>query len=61
MSKSKETGEKSGKSKKNTSLRLDGKTLNSLKNLAIEGGGSVQNTIKILVNEYLETPKEGRS
>ena len=61
MSQSKEPGEKSGKSKKNTSLRLDGKTLKALKIRAIEDGTSVQKIIETLVNDYLETPKEGLS
>ena len=61
MSKTKDTGEKSGKSKKNTSLRLDSKTLKALKIRAIEEGTSVQKIIETLVNEYLETPKKGRS
>ncbi|WP_170331284.1 hypothetical protein [Ruegeria arenilitoris] len=61
MSKNKDTGEKPGKNKKNTSLRLDGKTLKALKIRAIEEGTSVQKIIETLVNDYLDTPKKGRS
>lgn len=61
MSKTKQTSEMPDKSKKNTSLRLDDKTLKALKIRAIEEGTSVQKIVETLVNEYLNTPKKGRS
>ncbi|MEM1004693.1 MAG: hypothetical protein AAF496_04005 [Pseudomonadota bacterium] len=61
MSKDKTAGEKSGKGKKNTSLRLDGKTLKALKIRAIEDGTSVQKIVEKLVNEYLAAPGKGKS
>lgn len=61
MSKSKDTDGKSAKSKKNTSLRLEGKTLKALKIRAIEDGTSVQKIVEKLVTEYLESPRKGGS
>ncbi|WP_170398139.1 hypothetical protein [Ruegeria arenilitoris] len=61
MSKNTETGETPDKSKKNTSLRLDGKTLKALRIRAIEEGTSVRKIIETLVNDYLDTPEKGRS
>lgn len=46
--------------KKNTSLRLSGKTLKALKIRAIEDETSVQKIIEILVEEYLARPRESR-
>lgn len=57
MSLSKEPGEISGKSKKNTSLRLDGKTLKALKIRAIKGRTSVQKIIETLVTTILRHRK----
>lgn len=59
MSKAKDATEKTGKGKKNTSLRLDGKTLKALKIRAIEEGTSVQKIVETLVNEYLDGPGKG--
>ena len=42
--------------KKNTSLRLDKKTLKALKIRAIEEDTSVQKIIETLVQAYLNTP-----
>ena len=39
--------------KKNTSLRLDGKTLKALKRRAVEDETSVQKIIETLVEDYL--------
>jgi len=61
MSKDKTAGEKPGKGKRNTSLRLEGKTLKALKIRAIEEGTSVQKIIETLVKDYLDTPKKGNS
>ena len=41
-------------SKKNTSLRLDEKTLKALKIRAIENDSSIQSIVEQLINEYLE-------
>ncbi|MBT3203948.1 MAG: ribbon-helix-helix protein, CopG family [Gammaproteobacteria bacterium] len=47
-----------GKSgKKNTSLRLDNKTLKALKIIAIENDTSVQKIIEELVKKYLNEAK----
>ena len=43
--------------KKNTSLRLERKTLKALKIRAIEEDTSVQKIIERLVEDYLSTPK----
>ncbi len=61
MPKTKDPSEKPGKDKKNTSLRLDGKTLKALKIRAIEEGSSVQKIVETLVNEYLERSGKGKS
>ncbi|MCC2596692.1 hypothetical protein LKR43_10105 [Pusillimonas sp. MFBS29] len=42
--------------KKNTSLRLEKKTLKALKIRAIEQDTSVQRIIETLIQAYLETP-----
>ncbi len=42
--------------KKNTSLRLNGKTLKALKVRAIEEETSVQKIIERLIEDYLKTP-----
>ena len=42
--------------KKNTSLRLDKKTLKALKIRAIEEDSSVQKIIERLIESYLNTP-----
>ncbi len=47
----------SGDDKKNTSLRLDRKTLKALKIRAIEEETSVQKIIENLVEQYLAAPK----
>ncbi|WP_170475468.1 hypothetical protein [Ruegeria arenilitoris] len=47
------------KVKKNTSLRLDGKTLKALKIRAIEEGSSVQKIVETLVQDYLNKAKKG--
>ena len=46
-------GEKEKSGKKNTSLRLDNKTLKSLKIRAIEEETSVQAILEGLINQYL--------
>ncbi|MCK4710646.1 MAG: ribbon-helix-helix protein, CopG family [Gammaproteobacteria bacterium] len=43
--------------KKNTSLRLDNKTLKALKIIAIENDTSVQKIIEELVKKYLKETK----
>ena len=45
-----------GNSKKNTSLRLEKKTLKALKIRAIEEDTSVQKIIEGLVQAYIKTP-----
>ncbi len=55
MSKDKKSSDKDDKSKKkNTSLRLDSKTLKALKLRAIEDETSVQKIIETLVEDYLK-------
>jgi len=44
---------KNGSDKKNTSLRLDSKTLKALKIQAIEEDSSVQAILELLIVEYL--------
>ncbi len=46
--------------KKNTSLRLDDKTLKRLKMLAVEEDSSVQRIVEKLVHEYLEKREKGK-
>ena len=46
------------KKKKNTSLRLDDKTLKELKIRAIQEGLSVQQIIENLIQEYLNKGKK---
>lgn len=48
------TKEKAGESKKNTSLRLDKKTLKALKIIAIEQDTSVQKLIESLILDYIK-------
>ena len=56
--KSKDILSKQGKvGKKNTSLRLDNKTLKAMKIIAIENDTSVQRIIEELVQKYLEEAK----
>jgi len=43
--------------KKNTSLRLDNKTLKALKIIAIENDTSVQKIIETLVKKYIDEAK----
>lgn len=57
MAKSKGDGGKADKDKKNTSLRLEAKTLKALKIRAIEEGTSVQKIVERLVTDYLQGPK----
>ncbi len=57
MAKSKGDGNKADKDKKNTSLRLEAKTLKALKIRAIEEGTSVQKIVERLVTDYLQEPK----
>jgi len=53
MSKDKEK-DKDKADKKNTSLRLDSKTLKALKVRAIEDDMSVQSVLEYLIGEYLD-------
>lgn len=46
--------------KKNTSLRLPGKTLKALKIRAAEEETSLQKIIEMLVEDYLSKPREPR-
>lgn len=54
MTKVKITKNKTDESKKNTSLRLDAKTLKALKIRAIEEDTSVQKILELLVKGYLK-------
>ncbi len=54
----KDKTDKTTSDKKNTSLRLDRKTLKLLKIRAIEDETSVQKIIETLIEEYLDTPKK---
>ena len=45
------------KSKKNTSLRLDSKTLKRLKSRAVEDNTSIQKIIEALIIKYLNETK----
>lgn len=47
--------------KKNTSLRLDSKTLKALKHRAIEDGTSVQKILETLIEDYLNRTKKNGS
>lgn len=47
-------------SRKNTSLRLDNKTLKALKLRAIEEDTSIQRLIERLIEDYLKTAKTKR-
>jgi len=58
MPKQKDSLPRSGKvGKKNTSLRLDNKTLKALKIIAIENDTSVQKIIEELIQKYLNETK----
>lgn len=58
MSKDKQSSSKSTKSaRKNTSLRLDSKTLKALKIRAIEEDTSIQRLIERLIEDYLRPTK----
>jgi predicted DNA-binding ribbon-helix-helix protein len=58
MPKQKDILPSSGKvGKKNTSLRLDNKTLKALKIIAIENDTSVQKIIEELIQKYLNETK----
>ena len=58
MSKQSDNSQGSSKvGKKNTSLRLDNKTLKALKIIAIENDTSVQKIIEELVKKYLDEAK----
>jgi hypothetical protein len=48
------TNKKSSDEKKNTSLRLDAKTLKALRIKAIEEDSSVQKILEALVKDYLQ-------
>ncbi|WP_194287174.1 hypothetical protein [Tritonibacter aquimaris] len=54
----KDKTDKTTSDKKNTSLRLDRKTLKLLKIRAIEDETSVQKIIETLIEEYLDTSKK---
>ncbi|MFC3615953.1 hypothetical protein ACFORG_19545 [Lutimaribacter marinistellae] len=54
----KNTGADGEKGKRNTSLRLDVKTLKALKIRAIEEGTSVQKIVETLVEDYLGTSRK---
>ncbi len=55
MSKQNDMRSRSNKAgKKNTSLRLENKTLKALKIIAIENDSSVQKIIEELIQKYLE-------
>lgn len=56
MAKAKKTKEKHDDDRKNTSLRLRGRTLKALKIRAIETESSVQKIIETLVEDYLRKP-----
>ncbi|KUP94021.1 hypothetical protein [Tritonibacter horizontis] len=59
MPKAKATDSKSDKSpRKNTSLRLDNKTLKALKIRAIEEDTSIQRLIERLIQDYLKKTKK---
>lgn len=53
MAKKKKIKEKPIEERRNTSLRLEKKTLKTLKIIAIEEDTSVQQIIESLINEYL--------
>ncbi|WOI35169.1 hypothetical protein R1T40_10720 [Tritonibacter scottomollicae] len=54
----KDTADISKSARKNTSLRLDGKTLKALKLRAIEEDTSIQRLIERLIDDYLKTTKK---
>lgn len=58
MPKPKKTKEKQEDDRKNTSLRLRGKTLKALKIRAIETDTSVQKIIETLIEDYLRKPAD---
>ncbi|WP_158971677.1 hypothetical protein [Chachezhania sediminis] len=47
-----------GDGRKNTSLRLEGKTLKALKIRAIEENSSVQKIVEALIDDYLSRTKK---
>jgi predicted DNA binding CopG/RHH family protein len=47
--------------KRNTSLRLEGRTLKALKLRAVEEGTSVQKIVERLIEEYLKSGGTGRA
>lgn len=53
MAKKKKSKEKPIEDRRNTSLRLEKKTLKTLKIIAIEEDTSVQKIIESLINQYL--------
>lgn len=57
MGKDKKAKGKVEEDKKNTSLRLKGKTLKALKLRAIEEETSVQQIIETLIEDYLRLPR----
>lgn len=59
MARTKKTKDDGGK--KNTSLRLSGKTLKALKIRAIEEETSVQKIIEMLVEGYLDQPRKPKT
>lgn len=59
MAKTKKPKDDDGK--KNTSLRLSGKTLKALKIHAIEEETSVQKIIEKLVEDYLDRPRKPKA
>lgn len=58
MAKEKKSVGKTEEGKKNTSLRLKGKTLKALKLRAIEEETSVQQIVESLIEAYLVTPRD---
>jgi len=53
-----DAGKSSKSARKNTSLRLDGKTLKALKLRAIEEDTSIQRLIERLIDDYLKTTRK---
>jgi len=63
MAKPEDSGEGAGvrEEKRNTSLRLEGRTLKALKLRAVEEGTSVQKIVERLIEDYLSTGGKGRA
>ncbi|MGE4324763.1 MAG: hypothetical protein AB7E21_01470 [Pseudodonghicola sp.] len=63
MAKPEGSGEGAGarEEKRNTSLRLEGRTLKALKLRAVEEGTSVQKIVERLIEDYLSTGGKGRA